>query len=315
MKIITLEQGTPTWHAWRNEGLGSSDVSAIAAHANLVEYKPWMKSISRVYEEKKGLRAPESFDNWRIRRGHAGEGFVRAAIAEQMGLVFVPLCVESDDQPMLRASLDGVDFGYANTLEIKNPNDTVHSLAAAGVVVDYYLVQMLHQQIVLTGHPETWLDAAMQGRTMTFASGRPEDRSVHRVTMRLVDHAAMAESLYDAMIDFIDAMANNRPPMGEDFMAKASRYAALQREADQIEAMQNSIKQELIDTLAAGGKLRGSGGGLSLSWQPPKMAVSSVKDLIDGLGLTEEQVAPYKKQRDGYWRASVSTSRRKESSP
>jgi putative phage-type endonuclease len=313
VKIIKLEQGTPAWHAWRNEGLGSSDVSAIAAHANLVEYKPWMKPVSRVYEEKKGLRPKESFDSWLMRRGHAGEGFVRAAIAEQMGMVFVPLCIQSDDQPLLRASLDGIDFSHTNTLEIKNPNDTVHSLAAAGVIVDYYLVQMLHQQIVLAGHPETWLDAAMQGRTMTFASGRPEDRSVHRVTSRLVDHVAMAVSLYDAMIDFIDALANDRPPMGEDFMAKASRYTAIQREIDFLQNIQDSIKGELSDALDAKGRVRGSGGGLTLSWQEPKMVVSSVKDLIDGLGLTEEQVKPYKKERSGFWRASVSASRKKES--
>ena len=284
MMIIDLEQGTSAWHAWRSEGLGSSDVSAIAAHARLVEYKPWMKSVARVYEEKKGLRSGETFDSWRIRRGHAGEGFVRAAVADRLGQLFAPLCVQSDDQPMLRASLDGINFQRNHILEIKNPNDTVHSLAGAGVIVDYYLVQMLHQCCVFFGHPDTWTDELK----MTFASGRPEDRSVNLVTASVLMYRPMAIAVYNATVDFIDCMANNRPPLGEDFMTRAARYAALQREIDALNEARNGIKDELVAELVAEGRTRASGGGISISWQEPRNG------------------------KRGFWRAAVSSSRIKE---
>jgi len=305
MKVVDFEQGTPEWHAWRSDGLGSSDVSAIAAHANLVEYKPWMKSISRVYEEKMGLRPKETFDSWRIRRGHAGEGFVRAVVSEKLGQMFVPMCVENDEQPMLRSSLDGLNIHSTHILEIKNPNDVVHALAKAGVIVDYYLVQMLSQAVNVWGHPLEWAP----GKYLVFASGRPEDRTVHIVTREAIEFRDMATGLYDVMIDFIDCMHHQRPPMGETFMDRASRYAALYREAEMLKRSMNSVKSEMIEMLKHGGKTRASGGSVTISWQEPTQVISSVEDLIKGLGLSEEVVAPFKKERTGYWRVSVPSQR------
>lgn len=151
--IVNLEQGTPEWHAWRAEGIGSSDVAAIMG------VSPWC-SREQLLEEK--LRGYTVADNWATRRGKAKEPQIVRHMSRVLGAHFVPVCFESDYSAWMRASLDGYDDANPEShgmemcqrhrrrraIEVKAPDWKTHELNLYGHVPAYYHVQVQWQMLV-----------------------------------------------------------------------------------------------------------------------------------------------------------------------
>ncbi len=113
MKVIDLRQRTPEWLAWRAQGVSASDAAVILG---MSPYKtPW-----RLWAEKKGLVRPEAelSSDWFRNRGIVGEDPVRVRFEEEHDTILLPLCGESDEHPVIRASFDGIDDG-GEPVEIK----------------------------------------------------------------------------------------------------------------------------------------------------------------------------------------------------
>lgn len=115
MKIVDLKQRTPEWHAWRNAGVTASDAPVLIGSP----YKtPW-----RLWAEKCGLVLPEDLSgNPHVQRGIREEPEARRRFEDRHGVLLLPICAESTEEPILRASFDGLtDEG--RPVEIKAPTE------------------------------------------------------------------------------------------------------------------------------------------------------------------------------------------------
>jgi putative phage-type endonuclease len=142
MKIINHEQGSPSWLAWRRQGIGSSDIAAICG---ICPYR----TRTDVMREKLGFG--QTFVNPAMERGKKYEAEARNLYNETAGTKFVPLCIEHEKHPYFIASLDGYYKG--KILEIKVPGKKTIDLVKLNKIPDYYRFQ-IHWQLYVSGAHE-----------------------------------------------------------------------------------------------------------------------------------------------------------------
>jgi putative phage-type endonuclease len=153
MQIIDLCQRTPTWQAWRAKGITASESAVILGRS------PY-KTNERLFAERTGQREPEDLSRKPcVQRGIAFEDKVRQGFEERHDTLLLPLCVESTEHPILRASLDGLsDAG--EPVELKVPTEkTYRQLVEQGERATAYQlawVQLQHQLFV-TEAAQGWL--------------------------------------------------------------------------------------------------------------------------------------------------------------
>jgi putative phage-type endonuclease len=154
VKRITLAQGTPEWKLWRRGGVGGSDIAAICG---LSPFEDHTRAV--VLAEK--VHGTERVANFAMNRGtrlepHARLLYERRHSTPYHRLHARPVCVEMDDCPWARVSLDGLCDNAAAVpservawlLELKCPGWETHSAALCGVVPDYYECQCQWQMLV-----------------------------------------------------------------------------------------------------------------------------------------------------------------------
>lgn len=103
MKIINLAQRSAAWLKWREGGISASEASVVL---NLSKYKtPW-----RLWAEKTGRALADDLSmNPHVARGVANEDKARRCAEKHLGEDFLlPVCIESEKYPFIRASLDGI---------------------------------------------------------------------------------------------------------------------------------------------------------------------------------------------------------------
>lgn len=150
MKTLRLDQGSLEWLTWRRGGVGGSDAAAILGVGPFPD-----ATRERVFGEKIGL-GPALESNFATRRGHRLEPIARELYEVRTGCRAPAVCVEHDDAPWMRVSLDGLcsdrlgETAAQWILELKCPNWKVHELALADIVVDYYRPQC-QWQLLVTG--------------------------------------------------------------------------------------------------------------------------------------------------------------------
>jgi putative phage-type endonuclease len=137
-RIERLQQNTPDWHRWRQQGLGASDAPVIMGEAAFKTPRMlWSIKTGRMREEAPGPAA---------RRGRELEQRARRAYEQEVGIQMEPLCLVHDELEWMRASLDGLSFDGATVLEIKCPtNVRDQSAARSGSVPPQYYAQLQHE--------------------------------------------------------------------------------------------------------------------------------------------------------------------------
>jgi len=140
VKIIRHVQGSPSWLLWRRFGLGGSDVATIMGVAPFEDC-----TIENVIREKvEGWSKPTNFQ---MRQGTRLEPTARTMYEIHAQCSAPPVCVEHDELPWARVSLDGLcrnlhrETDEPWVLELKVPNWKAHSQALAGEVPHYYRPQ------------------------------------------------------------------------------------------------------------------------------------------------------------------------------
>ncbi len=141
MKIIEgLKHGSAEWLAWRQGGIGSSDVAAIMG---ICPYR----TAADVYLDKIGQGKNEK-NAWMQRGIHyedeARQVFTRSHPCDNWG----PLNIEHADNPLFKASLDGYSTLSQSILEIKVPGRKTLDMARYGQIPMHYLIQMQWQMYV-----------------------------------------------------------------------------------------------------------------------------------------------------------------------
>ena len=116
-RIVPVTQGSDEWREWRATRYTASEAAIImGCPASYWETKNW-DDLRLV---KVGLRQePTSFQKSLYARGHAAESRIRDAMQERFQTHFPAICVESNRDPMISASLDGWNPDTRVWLEIK----------------------------------------------------------------------------------------------------------------------------------------------------------------------------------------------------
>lgn len=170
MRVVDIVQRSPGWHDWRKAGLSASDAPVVLG------VSPF-KTRWRLWAEKCGFAPEENLSgNPHIRRGLEEEDRARRAYEERHGVLLLPLCAESDAQPVVRASFDGLtDEG--EPVELKCPSwKSFEDLLEHGEessVFKHYIPQV-QQQIYVADAPQGSVSFYCEGHSLDFVIPRDE---------------------------------------------------------------------------------------------------------------------------------------------
>jgi len=242
MKIVDVTQRSPEWLRWRAQGVTASEAAIVLGRS---PYKtPW-----RLWAERTGLaREPDLSANPHVQRGVAREDRARQAFEERHGTMLLPLCGESEEHPVLRASFDGIaDDG--SPVELKVSAERIFAEVAAkkteAPAFRLYWPQVQHQLLVAD---------AEHGWLMFY--GGPE-RLVEFPVER--DEAFLGKELIPGCLSFWEAIAKRREPtrdpardlyvpVGEDldhWSVLAGEYRDLLREKARLDAQLKESNEDL----------------------------------------------------------------------
>lgn len=145
MKFIELDQRTDAWKEWRRQGVTATDSPVILKRNP--RKTPW-----RLWAEKVGKVLPADLSkNPYVRYGVEHEDDARRLFELKHGVCAPPACGEWDEDPVFRASFDGLTPDF-EPLEIKCPSaSTLEDVRTRGVdsdAVRMYVVQLQHQMLV-----------------------------------------------------------------------------------------------------------------------------------------------------------------------
>ena len=154
MRVVNTVQNSKEWLAWRGKGIGASDVASILGTSK------WTTAFEMWTYLTGTCTRPEAnpFAAAAMKRGQDLEPRAREIANRQLGKVFEPICVELENSPFIRASLDGFcgkqENGFLVTegeiLEIKCPGKEAHGKALKGIIPAEYYAQM-QQQFLVSG--------------------------------------------------------------------------------------------------------------------------------------------------------------------
>lgn len=164
MKIVNLSQRDGDWLAWRRGGITATDATILLGRS------PY-KTRWRLWAEKTGYaREVDLSLNPLVRRGVENEDKARQAFEEKHGDMLLPACVESDTNPLIRASLDGLNEKN-QPVELKCPSQKVWEevciKGANSEAYQLYYAQVQHQ-LLATGAAEGWLVFWYEGSIREF---------------------------------------------------------------------------------------------------------------------------------------------------
>jgi len=133
-----MEQNTNQWLEWRRGGIGSSDAPIIMG------VSPY-RTPYQLWEEKLGLADYSGGNEFIKQKGHTYETRARNMYCLESGLEVKPLLVQSEDFPMLRASLDGWSQEKKIIVEFKFVGERVFE---SDDIVEHHWPQLQHQMMI-----------------------------------------------------------------------------------------------------------------------------------------------------------------------
>lgn len=145
--MINLEQRSAEWHAWRREGIGSSEAAILMGCTNF-------RSLQSLWRDKCGLEnhyVPVTTD---MQRGIDNEDPALRAYCfkkyqELNNIAIEPITLQHEYFAFMRASLDGAHVTTKHFVEIKCPRQHIHEKTAKhGTIKAEYFCQMQHQYLV-----------------------------------------------------------------------------------------------------------------------------------------------------------------------
>lgn len=141
MKIVDLEQKSNEWLEWRCGGITASDYPIIEGFENF-------KTLPQLTSEKVDKIIKPQEMSWPMMKGNILEMFTRDWIEYELGEKLDSPCVEDDEAPFLRCSLDGLSMDKSFIVEIKAPARKYHEQALSGKIPEHYLPQVEFQLMV-----------------------------------------------------------------------------------------------------------------------------------------------------------------------
>ncbi|MFE8033043.1 YqaJ viral recombinase family protein [Thiohalocapsa marina] len=241
MKIIDVAQRSTDWLNWRAQGITASEAPIILGRS---PYKtPW-----RLWAERTGLARPADLSrNPQVQRGIALEDAARQWFEQAYDTMLMPLCAESDQEPVLRASFDGINDA-GEPVELKVPSEKIYgevcTLGREAPAFQLYEPQVQHQLYVA--------DAA-KGYLVFHQNG------AHNTVFEIARDPETIRLLVDAGLTFWEAIARKDAPprdpqrdlfipppqLAEDWAVLAGRYRAAWAEARRIDTELKACKADM----------------------------------------------------------------------
>lgn len=159
MNKVKLEQGTPEWVAYRQNGIGGSDIASIIGAEGA------FKKRGEVMQEKLGhAKELTEYQKAIFSEGHEWEAVVRSKLNEQ-GFNFVPAVATSPINERYFASFDGIDEGRRMVLEVKSVQSMERFKAYCENTPAHYMAQV-QWQLFVSGYNTASLAFVCQGELM-----------------------------------------------------------------------------------------------------------------------------------------------------
>lgn len=243
MRYVELQQRTDEWHAWRRAGITATEAVAIIGESPYMT--PW-----RVWAEKTGRVAPADLTgNPYVQYGIAHEDEVRALFMQEQVDVVMAACGECDENPVFRASFDGLNSA-GEPVEIKCPSEsTIEDVLARGIESDAYRQyqwQVLWQMLV-AGTCRGWLVFYLGDEKIKIFEVARDEEKIQRLREActvfwekniLKDKAPEKIPERDVFV-----------PKGDDLIAwgrAATDYRRIKEEIDRLTALLEEPKQKLM---------------------------------------------------------------------
>lgn len=304
MKLITLDQRTPEWHAWRANIIGGSDAPAIMG------VSPW-STAHKLWLQKTGQAGPKEDNPW-MARGREMEDEANAAWQVYTGEVASPCCVEHEEFDFVGASLDGATFDGGLLLEIKCPGEKDHASAVAtGQVPAKYWPQVQHQ-----------LACVPEAEVLHYWSYRPG----HETPGKLIEvrrDPAYIEDMLKKEAAFWQCVKTGTPPSGDAWATAEALYVAATQRLDEAKTEVDDLKKDLLALIPKGNK-KWDGSLVSATWTEKAGSVDYksaferfVEALLDRSDLpdairkevevmaTKDALDSFRKKGSTYWTLSL----------
>lgn len=209
VRKCNLEQGSAEWLAWRDGGIGGSEVSSVFSSG-------WANKTNagKLWEEKvpnqDGSPKRGGYENKNMKWGKEQESPARFLYEDLFECAVPAICVLHDDYDFMRASLDGLrgddklvveikccqEKNHKKMLEIEAVADPLERQLLLDYHFRYYRYQILYQ-LLITGADRCHL----VGYNKNFGPGEqlavievfPEPQEQQRLAERVVDFWSYVE--------------------------------------------------------------------------------------------------------------------------
>jgi putative phage-type endonuclease len=320
MKIVQLSQRDPAWHEWRRGGVTASEAAVLLEVSK--EKTKW-----RLWAEKVGKAIPEDLSrNPHVQRGirledHARRDLERILFeATGQHEILLPVCGESEEEPLMRCSLDGMTLAGIPT-ELKCLSDNQWELVAKGGMQSApflrYYPQIQHQ---------IYCCDAPYG-ILSFFRYNPETQEPESIAFQVERDQKVIDMLLSVVVPFMEnnvkkGKAPKRDPerdlyIPEDdlsmrrWIEEAGRFKALSFRKDELQKQLSTVGEKLS---AVESRLLGEMGsflhadleGVVITRFRKKGAVNYKSLLADkGLEVTDDELDRYRNKGSEQVRSSV----------
>ena len=246
MRVVELDQRTDEWLTWRRQGITATEAGAIAGHSDYCT--PW-----RVWAEKTGRVEPDDLSKVpAVIYGIEHEDEVRNLFMLETGDVAFPACGEWDENPVFRASFDGLTSSGC-PVEIKCPSDsTIIDLLAKGEESEVYkrYQWQIHWQMLVADAPKAFLVFYLGNEKIKVYEIARNEEMINELKTAcksfwenniLKDKAPLKIPERDTYV-----------PQGDDLIewAKAARdYKAIKDEIDRLNKLLDEPKERLLNLM------------------------------------------------------------------
>lgn len=241
MNVVNLSQGSDSWLAWRRDGITGTDASVLVGRSP-------HKTFWRLWAEKSGYCQEVNLSNNPIvRHGLQNEAKARKSYEDAHNEMLLPLCAEWDDDPLFRASFDGIRLDDV-PVELKCPHETTWGhVTRFGINSEpfrLYEPQVQHQMLV-TGTDHGILVFWYEGNKREFVIQRDQN---------------MIDEILARGHELMTMVKNNTPPQKDaekdifipdeaqlrDWNYHSLEYRHRQARIDVLQAELDSLKGEQI---------------------------------------------------------------------
>lgn len=308
MRLLDLEQRSEAWLAWRQAGITATESSVILG---LNPYMtPW-----RLWCEKVGRAQPADLSaNPLVRFGIEHEDEVRQMFELKHLDVVMPACAEFDEDPIFRASFDGLT-STMEPVEIKCPSEStlvdVRQNGLESAAGRLYRIQVQHQ-LMVSGAQHGWLVCfdRTTNDLIEFVIERDEEliAEIRSKGREFFDRfvAKRKEPPKDPTRDIYvpksDVDIARWTQFAADYAAAQKATDALQEQIDAYTAIKSRCRDEL--TAMMGKFLHADFAGVAITKRALRGTVN-YKDFLQAKGIAESELEAFRGKGSESWLVRV----------